>query len=277
MSLTSLLVSVQPGRSNRPVLDVARDLAGRFGCGIIGVAACRPIESICFDYSIPAKLFEEDRKQVAREFQAAEAEFRAIFASCTNRLEWHPCTTMSSLAGHLASQVHRADLIVVGAYGGGAAASDRTRQIDLCDLVMQAGRPVLVVPKTQANGRLDHVVVGWKDTRESRRAIADALPLLARAREVTLAAIAPEAELPAIRLQLKQLAEWLGYHGVAAQQKAIAARGSHAHDLGVVARDCGADLLVAGAYGHSRHGEWVLGGITSELLERTDHCTLLSH
>ena len=73
MTLTTLMVGLQAGRSNRAVLAAAADLAERFGSGVIGVAACRPIEVACFDYSVPAKLFDEDRKQAARDLQAAEA------------------------------------------------------------------------------------------------------------------------------------------------------------------------------------------------------------
>jgi len=61
------------------------------------------IQAVCLDYSIPAKLFNEDRKPIRRELQVAETEFRAALRKRPNRLEWRSCTTISPLADHLAS------------------------------------------------------------------------------------------------------------------------------------------------------------------------------
>ena len=77
MTYASLMVSVPLGRSNDALLRVTARLAERFRSGVIGVAACRPIQAVCSDYAVPARLFEEDRKQIAIQLKAAEAEFRA--------------------------------------------------------------------------------------------------------------------------------------------------------------------------------------------------------
>lgn len=276
MTYASLMVSVLLGRSNRHALQVTGSLAERFGSGVIGVGACRPIQAVCSDYSLPAKLFDEDRKQAAKELQAAEAEFRAALQHRTSRLEWRPGTTMSLLADHLAHEARSADLIVVG-FDSKVTGFDTTRHVDICDLVMQAGRPVLVVPQAAADCKFDRVLIGWKDTREAQRAIADALPLLAKAAEVTVAGIAAKEELTAIRTQLSEVAGWLKHHGIDAQVVATASRGTHANDLGAIADELRADLVVAGAYGYRRQREWVLGGVTSVLLQRTDRCSFLSH
>jgi nucleotide-binding universal stress UspA family protein len=264
------------GRANGVVLQVAGNLAERFKSGVIGVAACRPIQVVCADYSVPAKVFDEDRKQIAKELQAAEAEFRAALQGRAGRLEWRPRTTMSLLSDHLAREARSADLVLVGA-ARGVAPLDTTRHLDVRDLVMEVGRPVLVVPNAAAGATFDRVLVGWKDTREAQRAIVDALPFLARAAQVTVAGIAATEELAEVRTQLAEVVGWLKHHGIDAKPLATAARGTHASELSAVADEVGADLVVAGAYGHSRQREWVLGGVTSDLLLRADRCSLMSH
>jgi nucleotide-binding universal stress UspA family protein len=193
------------------------------------------------------------------------------------RLEWRARSTLAPLADQLAHEARSADLIVVGSEPGDAA-PDPTREVGLRDLVMAAGRPVLVVPPDAAERRLERVLVGWKDTREAQRAVADALPLLARARTVTLAGIAAREELGPLGEQLSEVAAWLALHTVRAETVTRAARATHAAELSALASELGADLLVVGAYGHSRQRDWVLGGVTSDLLEhRQGRCTLLSH
>ncbi len=208
MTYASLMVSVLLGRSNRDVLAVTGRLAEQFGSGVIGIGACRPIQAVCGDYSIPAKLFDEDRKQIARELQSAESEFRAALQHRASRLEWRARTTMSLLADHLAREGRSADLVIAG-FDGRAAGRDTTRQVDICDLVMQAGRPVLVVPPAAADAKFDRVLVGWKDAREAQRAIVDALPLLAKAAEVAVAGIAAKEEMATVQTQLAEVAGWL--------------------------------------------------------------------
>lgn len=121
------------------------------------------------------------------------------------------------------------------------------------------------------------MLVGWKDTREARRRVVDALPLLARAAQVTVAAIAAQEELAEVRTQVGEVVGWLKHHAIDARALASAARSSHANDLSAVADELDADLIVAGAYGHSRQREWVPGGVTSDLLLRAERCSLVSH
>jgi nucleotide-binding universal stress UspA family protein len=153
---------------------------------------------------------------------------------------------------------------------------DATRQVDHQDLVMRAGRPVLIVPPPAAGTRFERVLVGWKETAEARRAIVDALPFLTRAAHVTIAEIAPKEELAEVRTRLADVVGWLGHHGIEARAIAVAAAGAHAQGLAAIADEQKADLIVVGAYGHSRSREWVLGGVTSDLLLRADRCSLLS-
>ena len=142
---------------------------------------------------------------------------------------------------------------------------------------MQAGRPILVVPQAAEAVSLDHVVLAWKDTRETRRAAFDALPLMTRAKHVTVVQLAAETELADAREELADVAQWLESHGIAADTVAVATEAGESRQLNALAKDRGAGLIVAGGYGHSRLREWALGGMTRDLLLNPELCAVLSH
>jgi nucleotide-binding universal stress UspA family protein len=146
------------------------------------------------------------------------------------------------------------------------------------DLVMQVGRPILIVPAAADKLKLERVVVFWKETREARRAAFDALPLLKKAVNVVVAEIAAEEDLAAVRTHLEEVVGWLKRHGVVAEVLALPSTGDDATGLNAIAEEQGADIIVAGAYGHGRLREWAFGGVTSDLLLRPqDRCSLVSH
>lgn len=275
MTYATLLVNLTLGRPNTRLLEITDGLADRFDAGVIGLGACRPIHVICRDYSVPAALFEEDRKQIARQVQAAEAGFRAAMTKTGRPVEWRGRTSTLPLAECLAHEARAADLLVVG-IGKMETAPDTTREPDICDLVMQVGRPVLLVPVAAPASRFERVVVAWKDTREAQRAIVDSLPFLSKASKVAVVEIVAEESRAEARSRLTEIATWLARHGIVAEAKAVASTMANAPQLDAIADELGADLIVAGAYGYSRQGKWVLGGITSELLAG-DRCALVAH
>lgn len=146
-------------------------------------------------------------------------------------------------------------------------------------LALRGARPVLVVPPGYAGQRLPgKVVVGWDGSLHAVRAIDAALPLLRRADAVRLALVNPDGrfglhgEEPGADMAL-----YLARHGV--HVEVLVERGTA--DAGDVllrlARDSDAGLVVAGAFGHSRYREWVLGGVTRDLLECATVPVLLAH
>jgi nucleotide-binding universal stress UspA family protein len=145
---------------------------------------------------------------------------------------------------------------------------------------MQAGRPLLVVPDGANWLDLRSVLVAWKDTPEARRAVADALPVLRKARDVTIAAI-PERddERSVVMAGVTDVAAWLARHGVTATARVSEAVRNEpaAAQLEKIAGDVGAGLIVAGAYGHSRFRELILGGVTQYLVTQSARSVLLSH
>ena len=156
-------------------------------------------------------------------------------------------------------------LVVGEAAHGGLA--DPFVQVDPSGLVMQVGRPLLVVPETCNWLDLRSVLVAWKDTAEARRAVLDALPLLRRSTEVTIVEIVEdEADRAAAVLRVEDVVAWLSRHGVLASQQVPGQCGDAATQLERVASDVGAGVVIAGAYGHSRLSEWILGGVTRRLI-----------
>ena len=276
MTYADLMVNLSAGRSNDAVLRVAAKLAVLFHSGVIGMVACRPIEVVCGDYILPARVFEEDRRQIDKELLEAEGEFRATMGKEIARLQWRQHVTTATLAPYLARAARAADLVIVAAPEPGRTI-DPTRHVDVTDLLMEIGRPVLLVPQGGSPPAFERIMIGWKEGREAQRAIVDALPFLASAKAVSIVAVAREDELADARLQLADVASWLGHRGINAEVIALPAHGTHADALRAAAIDLKADLIVAGAYGYSRHRELMLGGVTSDLLLSQDRCALLSH
>ena len=111
------------------------------------------------------------------------------------------------------------------------------------------------------------VTVAWKDTRESRRALRDALPLLRKAEQIVVTEICErELEVADSQRRLRDVAQYLSRQGVSCVADRVRpAEGTTAETLSRFVHDELSDLIVAGAYGHSRVGEWVFGGMTQEL------------
>jgi nucleotide-binding universal stress UspA family protein len=276
MTYKTLMVHLELGQSNRNLLGVAGDLAQRFDAGVIGVVMCQPMQIIYSEGYVPADLIVQDREQRDVEIAAAEEEFRDLLQGRVGHLEWRSAVTPDPLADYLARQARSADLLVTGVEHN-ASVFDHSRHIAIGDLVMHAGRPILVVPTAASDVSFDSVMVGWKDTRETRRAIADALPLLQTSGRVTIVEIVAERELQSARQRLDDVMRWLASHGVAAEPIAQIATGDDAGQLNALALERNVGVVVAGAYGHSRVREWVLGGVTRDLLLQAGRCALVSH
>jgi nucleotide-binding universal stress UspA family protein len=135
-----------------------------------------------------------------------------------------------------------------------------------------------VVPPEFEWLRLNTVLVAWKDTREARRAINDALPLLHKAKQVVVVELLePDADQAAARARVADVSAWLIRRGINAATVATKALIGVPDQLAIMAHDEGANIIVAGAYGHTRFREWVFGGVTRTLLQQDECCVLLSH
>jgi nucleotide-binding universal stress UspA family protein len=170
------------------------------------------------------------------------------------------------------------DLVVVGQVDRASTAMALDADVPE-QLFMHTGTPALVVPYAGTFADVGQsVVIAWNATRESTRAVRDALPLLRRARDVHLMCFYRAHDARQVsRLELNDAQQWLIRHGVEAHvhQEIVEA------DVGEVllsrACDLSADLIVMGGYGHSRMAEWLLGGVTRRLLAQMTVPVILSH
>lgn len=274
--MTNLMVRLELGESNAKVLRIAADLAKKLDAGVTGVAVCQPLRIAYGDGYLSGDVIQADREEIDKETAAAEAELRKALEPEVKKVAFRSATTFEPLSDCLARQARTADMIITAVDRRGFLL-DSSRHLDVSDLVMQAGRPVLVVPANLEILKLDRVLVGWKDTRETRRAVLDAIPLLRRAGHVTVVEIAADEDLDAAHARLAEVIAWLHGDGVNAEALVAPAAGDDATRLGAIAAEQHADLIVAGAYGHNRFREWALGGVTSDLLLRAGRCSLLSH
>ncbi|GGI21386.1 universal stress protein [Bradyrhizobium guangdongense] len=276
MTYATVMVSLALDQPNNARLEVAGELAERFEADIIGIAAARFAPPLYFTDGIAAqRLIDQEEGSVKRRLADLEAQFRAATRTRSARAEWR--SAMDFPARYVLAQARCADIIVSG--GQSPVFSDAFSLVSPRDLVMQTGRPLLVVPDRINWLDSRSVLVAWKDTPEARRAVADALPLLRKARDVVIAEI-PEKDddRSAVMTHVSDVAAWLARHGVTATARVPEAGNETAVvQLERIADDVGAGLIVAGAYGHSRFRELVLGGVTEYLVTQTARCVLLSH
>ena len=276
MTFKTLMVQMKMGHANGDLLAVAVRLAKWCDARVIGIAACQPTPLVTSDGYALGTFVEEDLKEITRELNVAEAEFSAAFSGSTTATEWRSETVYEAVPDYVARQCRSADLIVTS--GLPQDPHDTARPESPGNLVMQAGRPVLIVPRTLNALDLKRVAIAWKDTREARRAIADALPLLVLAEDVTILELAHADERARVVDGLADICSWLATHGVKANPKFLPLeKGSDSEQLNASFEAIGASVVIAGAYGHSRPREWALGGVTRDLSLRATYCTLLSH
>ncbi len=177
----------------------------------------------------------------------------------------------------LAERASYADLVVV-VQSAAVRAGERVSLHHIPDrLPLETPTPVLVLPPKQPAaapiGR--HVLVAWKNSPESARAVRAAMPFLEAADSVTVLSVEPPGQHSN---DAADLVDWLHRHGIAARPQSVIASGGEVGDMILsCCGDQGADLLVMGAYGHSRLRELVLGGATRTVLEGLTLPVLLTH
>lgn len=275
MSIRRILVHIDRLDSCQAMQQLAMDLGQRCEAAVFGVAAV-PIEPPVV-VPIEAGVMAAELLGLAQ--TEAETSLAALKRGFLHAAE--PGTTCHAFLEHpntaVAREARQADLIVVARHPPHAK-DDGAAGLDLGALLVEAGRPVLVAPPGVSQLKGEKIVVAWKDAREARRAVADALPLLQRAESVLLLAICERGDEAAGRFGAEAVAAWLAAHGVVATVEAHALREDSVRDeLVAAAQRTGADLIVAGCYGHSRISEWAFGGVTRDLLRHAPICCLLSH
>jgi nucleotide-binding universal stress UspA family protein len=273
MEICSILVNMDPGNADSPSLRYAIRLAQIFDAELIGLAAEEQGVGFYADEHGLAALdvFALERAEVVERLKQAEAAFHSIVpSSIATRWKAFVADPVSCLVEEAGSS----DVIVTSPTIGRAPSG--REKMDLGELILRAGRPVVDVSRGYRPSVLDTIVIGWKNTREARRAVADAAPFLRRAKTVIVLAVSEGAASDESD-GLAALLAWLDRHGVEASGELIGATSGIAQTLAAAAIERRADLVVTGGYGHSRTREWIFGGTTRSLLGTTTVNRLFSH
>jgi nucleotide-binding universal stress UspA family protein len=275
MSFAAFLVYVEADAMPKQRVRLAANLADRFAAHLIGVSALAIPPPIVANGMVLSDTTDVDIELMRAGLTEKGDWFRRLAGVDRHMLEWRqgldfPLEVVSR-------EARSADLVILGQVSKWESAY---RTFDPGRAILKMGRPALVVPKAVSSVKADHIVIGWKDTREARRAVRDAVPFLQRAVRVTLVgACEPDEELAATG-QLDDVTHYLRRHDIRIKGSAkvvLLREKSGAEQLIGLAQDEGADLLVTGAYGHSRLGEWIFGGMTRDLITTSPICCFMSH
>jgi nucleotide-binding universal stress UspA family protein len=269
VSYTTIMVYVDAEHPSRNRIELAADLAERFNSVLIGVSALLlPAEIVTGGFAVTIATGAETETHLS----LAGDLLRSICHRQKTRVDWRP--SPDPPLGVVTREARAADLVVLQSNPQGVDYSSP----DTGAAVMQLGRPALVVPKGVSTLRADQVVVAWQDSREARRAVSDALPFLHEASAVTVVEICDTQERGLAQARVDDVVGFLTRHRINARGKVVYPQtGSGADQLIKFAQDIGADLLVTGAYRHGPIGEWILGGMTRDLIKHSPICCLMSH
>jgi nucleotide-binding universal stress UspA family protein len=271
MSYTTLMVccDLNPIHDNR--LHIAASLAERFDAKVIGIAAQAEILPLTLaegDAFSNVDMWEQNQAKIAQRLQLVEERFREALKGRAKQLEWR--SEVGEPISFIAKESRAADLVIAG------TSTDDT-SLDPAGLVMQTGRPLLMIPNGIGVLNAERILVAWKDTREARRAVCDALPLLRNCQKVIVAEIDEDHKPAAANQRVEDVTAWLTKHGVTATARSEPLQEGATAQLDALAGTEGLGLIVAGAYGHGKFREWVFGGVTRDLLQQTSRCYLAAH
>ncbi len=266
MTVAALMVSVDFDQSSGARINLAAELARRFNSLLIGVAGWPLVKHPHEDGP------NESVESVATELQKLEVKFRNVAGKITDRLEWR--SSMSFPREVIAAEARAADLVMIGQ---SFLPGDIGHTYDPGTIILAAGRPVLVVPRGMNHLESSTVLIAWKDTREARRAVQDAIPFLQGSKDVVIAAVHSSGS-PSVDRQLSDVARYLARHDVSVRKEVVAVGNENEADMLLdLTTEEHADVIVAGAYGRTRFGEWIFGGVTRDLLLNSRICCLFSN
>lgn len=274
MSYKDLLVLIDRPGAESNIMECAANLAVVHDGHLTGLYLGHDPLIGFAETQMPAELLQLHQDNLARAEQEARRGFDDACRLAGINSEWRTATEASLT--NLVLSARYVDLLVMN--GDAANTSDLVAHRYADSVVMAAGRPVLLIPD---NYRWEHgfqrALVAWDGSREATRAVHDALPLLRAAGKVTIMEIADGDEVMA-RDPGSDIARHLARHGLATESAhAVKSNLSVGEQLLSASVDHSADILVAGAYGHSRLREFALGGVTRYLMMHLTIPMLFSH
>ncbi len=278
MAIRDILIHMDDQPSSKSRLDAAIQIAKQHGAHLTGLYV-KPYSSIpgYMDVQIPADLIQMQEDRLNEAAQLVESTFTQATEAEGVTSEWR---CLKGMASEIISDHGRyADLIILGQQDPDHLPLGPRDDIP-DQVVLSSGRPVLVIPYNFAGGSIGkQIIIGWDRGQMATRALHDALPFLQLSDRVSVMTVQPrnrsknDHHAPGA-----DVAHHLARHGIAVEADHITNDGMGVGDhLLSRAADLGADLLVTGAYGHSRWRELVLGGVTRQLLDSMPIPVLMSH
>lgn len=278
--MKNLLVVVEDSQAADARIDTACELTRRLDAHLTVLAIAQP-PTLIYGTGL-----DSGAEFIVQEIEASKARIEAAAVRARARLAANGISDdirlisemASSVAGQVARHARYADLTLTGQPD--EEAYDPALLDALEGGLFDSGRPMLMVPARWGGKPLArNILVAWDSGREAARAVADAMPLLVQADQVTLACVEPEVggdghgEEPGA-----DIATALARNGAKVTVDTIASAGQSISDtLLTKAEDIGADLIVMGGYSHSRFRETLFGGVTREMIEDAETPLLLSH
>lgn len=268
-----LIVTDAVGEAAGPyALSLAREVGAAAGCLCIqpdGGGDEAALAELPYDFVASTR---EAAVEAARDV-ADDLAYAARTANVPMEMETL-CGSAGEIRSRLLDRARMSDLVVVEQADPGR---DKPTDAYTEDLLLGAGRPMLVVPARWTRpARFGAVTVAWDGSASAARALSDALPLLSRANRVRVLTVQTEA-VSGVSEGGPRLVKHLGRHGIAADYRAIFSGTSVTETLLAEVAQAGSDLLVMGAYGHSRLREAFLGGASRDALRRITAPTLMAH
>lgn len=275
--IKDVILNIEQNAVRDHASDFAISIAEQFDAHIAGFAFAYRSISPSLMPEVPSNVLSSIIAEDEKKTREAVDRFEAAAKRSLLSAEPHLVTRSDSGPAEMfSSMARRFDLSVV-------MQSDRDSWINndfLIEMALfESGRPVMVVPYTQRDGlKLERIVCCWDGSRTAARAINDALPFLRRARAVELLTVLTEKSPGGREIPGVDIGAHLARHGIKVGVESIPAA-----DIDVTnavlshVSDCSANMIVMGGYGHSRFREFVLGGVTRQMLSTMTVPVLMSH
>ncbi len=279
MSMKSILAYLPNKKTAARLTRTAGNLGLEINGHLIGFHAIPPFPIYgAMAAEVSAEIIETQNRILKEEAEETRAEFERVMNSLGVQAEWR---CMESWDGDKGSSVtalaRNVDLVVIDQ----GADEDYLDSKDLpARLVLESGRPVLVIPSFGEYSEIGrNILLAWNNSRESARACFDALPFMKRADEVKILTINQESDFESKSFSpVDDLALSLSRHDIKVETHNVAHTTiSVSNEILSRAADFGSDLLVMGCYGHSRLRETVFGGVTRDILKSMSLPVLMSH
>lgn len=280
MDIRDILVLLDGGAASEARLMAAFRAAEMFGARVTGLfVGLLPLIPAMVEARIPDALKQKQRDELHQLAEAAEKRFWDQAGSNTEGHVWQVAIgyfpdMLRIVTGH----ARFADLTVVSLSPDGLR--DRLVGAGVAEeIVLSSGAPVLLIPEgTEISELGKRILIGWNGSREATRAVHDSMAFLKGADEVTLLTVEAGPVLDAPAMDGGDMVRHLSHHGIDASIRQSLVSGTEVGDV-ILSRaaDTGADMIVMGAYGHSRLRELALGGATRRVMTRAKIPVLMSH